>query len=86
MYAKLHYFMSIRWNSSSEHVRRLALSSILNLCTRSQLGFQLHDSLHDSEIQSSVVVRTGTSSAVVVRTGAIYTSTTVVVVRTGTTY
>eukprot|EP01047_Picozoa_sp_COSAG01_P015571 COSAG01_NODE_781_length_13657_cov_12.763239_3_plen_118_part_00 len=32
MYAKLHYFMTIRWNSSSEHVRRLALSSILNLC------------------------------------------------------
>jgi hypothetical protein len=34
---------SIRWNSSSEHVRRLALSSILNLCTRSQLGIQLQD-------------------------------------------
>jgi hypothetical protein len=33
MYAKLHYFMPIRWNSSSEHVHRLALSSILNLCT-----------------------------------------------------
>jgi hypothetical protein len=63
MYAKLHYFMTIRWNSSSEHVRRLALSSILNLCTRSQLGIQLHDSLHDSE---SHYTSTIDSTAVVV--------------------
>ena len=36
------------------------------------------------KFRTAVVVRTGTSSAVVVRTGT--TSTTVVVVRTGTTY
>ena len=49
MYAELHYFMTIRWNSSSQHVRQLALSCILNLRTHSQLAIELHDSLHDSE-------------------------------------
>ena len=78
--------MTIRWNSSSEHVRRLALSSILNLCTRSQLGFSFMTHFMTQKFSTAVVVRTGTSSAVVVRTGTIYTSTTVVVVRTGTTY
>ena len=53
MYAELHYFMTIRWNSSSQHVRQLALSCILNLRTHSQLPIELHDSLHDSELRNS---------------------------------